>query len=150
MQKKNILCLFLAICFSTLFFIFCSKLKERSPVAPSIRLTYEKNIKIIFDTHCILCHGGSDTLAGNYELTNYIGILGSGTSDVPNAIAGDAFSLLVLKISPDSAHFSCIGAVQNGSNRSGLPEGSLFLFSAQIPEVFFHYLQLRSLHHLYR
>jgi mono/diheme cytochrome c family protein len=73
----------------------CSERREL-PAAPPPpeRLTYEADIKSIFDAHCVSCHGPVSPLA-NYDMSTYEGVLGPGTDETPNAIAGDPNSVLV-------------------------------------------------------
>jgi predicted CxxxxCH...CXXCH cytochrome family protein len=58
---------------------------------------------------CTSCHGGAAP-AGSYDVSTYLGVLGTGTDDVANAIAGDTASRLVTAIDParvapgDDAH----------------------------------------------
>ncbi|MBE7450006.1 MAG: CxxxxCH/CxxCH domain-containing protein [Kofleriaceae bacterium] len=48
---------------------------------------------------CAGCHGG-DAPAAGYDLSQYLGVLGGGSDDVANAIAGDAGSRLLAAIDP--------------------------------------------------
>ena len=67
--------------------------------APPDRVTYEADVKPIFDARCISCHGGANP-AARYDMTTLDGIKGNGLDGVPNAIAGDPQSLLVVKSEP--------------------------------------------------
>jgi len=67
--------------------------------APPDRVTYEADVKPIFDARCVSCHSG-DSPAGRYAMTTLDEIKGNGIDGTPNAIAGDAQSLLVLKSQP--------------------------------------------------
>jgi predicted CxxxxCH...CXXCH cytochrome family protein len=46
---------------------------------------------------CTTCHGGVRPAAG-YDLSTYLGALGGGSDEVPNAIAGDAGSRLLARL----------------------------------------------------
>ncbi len=48
------------------------------------------------------CHAGASP-AGSYLLDSYEGLLGTGTNQTPNAIAGDASSALLVRIDPTAA-----------------------------------------------
>lgn len=54
---------------------------------------------------CTACHGGAQPASG-YDLTTYLGALGGGGDEVPNAIAGDAGSRLLARLDAagDDAH----------------------------------------------
>ena len=68
--------------------------KERPPIP----LTYTADLKPFFDANCAAsCHSAGVKL-GNYDMSTYAGILGNGTDATPNAIAGDANSLLITKL----------------------------------------------------
>ena len=67
--------------------------------APPDRVTYEADIKPIFDARCISCHSGASP-AGQYDMTTLEGIQGNGLDGTPNAIAGDAQSLLLVESRP--------------------------------------------------
>ncbi|MBL7959091.1 hypothetical protein JNL27_02520 [bacterium] len=84
----------------TLFINSCSErqgittvYKERPPAV----LTYDTDIKPILDGSCIGCHS-SGLMLGSYNLSSYAGVLGNGTDATPNAIPGDANSLLITKL----------------------------------------------------
>lgn len=51
---------------------------------------------------CTGCHGGESPAAG-YALTSYLGALGGGSDELPDAIAGDARSRLLVQLSPETA-----------------------------------------------
>lgn len=67
------------------------------PPPPPDYVTYDANIKPILDDNCIGCHNATTPVAG-YNLTTYAGVSGNGTDGTPNAIAGNASSLLITKI----------------------------------------------------
>jgi len=78
----------------------CSSDRERDTVPRCA--TWKGSIGEELSTRCGECHGGADP-DGNYDLTTYLGMLGDGTDDVPNAIAGDATSAIVSAIDPATA-----------------------------------------------
>ena len=51
---------------------------------------------------CTGCHGGAQPAAG-YDLTTYLGALGDGTHQGPDAVAGDPSSVLVTTVDPATA-----------------------------------------------
>ena len=65
---------------------------------PPTYATYEANMKPLFDASCIVCHSGGSP-SGNYNLSTYAGILGNGSDATPNAIAGNANSLIITMVS---------------------------------------------------
>jgi len=71
----------------------------RDPVSP----TYQE-IKPLLARRCVSCHSATN-LAGGYDLSSYVGILGPGSDDVRNAIAGDGTSRLLLKLVNDPKHW---------------------------------------------
>jgi hypothetical protein len=91
----------------SLLAIACS---DRRGITPSFTppdfVTYTTDMKPLFDASCTGCHGGSSP-AGSYDMTTYAGILANGTDAVPNAIPGDAGSLLITKI--QAGHFAWSG-----------------------------------------
>ncbi len=80
---------------------------ERRGITPSFTspetLSYTADMKPMFDASCITCHG-STSPSGNYSLATYAGVLGNGSDATPNAIPGDANSLIITKI--QSGHSS--------------------------------------------
>jgi mono/diheme cytochrome c family protein len=70
-----------------------------TPPAPPDRVTYEADVKPIFDARCTSCHSGANA-AGQYDMTTLEGIQGNGLDGTPNAIAGDAQSLLLVESRP--------------------------------------------------
>jgi mono/diheme cytochrome c family protein len=78
----------------------CAERRElpASP-APPDRVTYEADVKPIFDARCVSCHSGASP-AAQYDLTTLDGITGNGRDGTPNAIAGDPLSLLVVESQP--------------------------------------------------
>lgn len=84
--------------------LFISGCSERADITasfkemPEVQLTYTTHIKPILDANCASsCHSAALHL-GNYDMSTYAGILGNGTDATPNAIAGDANSLLITKL----------------------------------------------------
>lgn len=76
------------------------------PPPPPDYYTYVTDIKPLLDASCAVggCHGGSSPQAG-YDLSTYAGVLGNGSDATPNAIAGDANSLIITKVSA-MTHFA--------------------------------------------
>jgi mono/diheme cytochrome c family protein len=78
----------------------CSERRDLPTAAPEPdRVTYEEVIQPLFEQRCVSCHSGSSP-AARYDMTTLEGIQGNGTDDIPNAIAGDPQSLLVVKSQP--------------------------------------------------
>ncbi len=94
----------------------CSEFKKEKPVASeNRRLSYTSEIAVILENNCVSCHristSENDTTntgyrSGNYDLSNYYGIFGTGTDSIANAIKGDDGSLLltVLQIAAQNYH----------------------------------------------
>ncbi len=78
----------------------CSSDREREPVDSCA--TWTDSIRDELAASCGECHGATDP-AGNYDLTTYEGVLGTGSDEFANAIAGDEGSLLVTAIAPATA-----------------------------------------------
>jgi predicted CxxxxCH...CXXCH cytochrome family protein len=82
----------------------CAEHRPREESCP----TWQGEIAAALET-CAGCHGGASP-AGDYDVTSYLGALGSGSDDVANAIAGDVASRLITAIDParvapgDTAH----------------------------------------------
>ncbi|MGQ9630769.1 MAG: endolytic transglycosylase MltG [bacterium] len=57
-------------------------------------ITYRTDVMPILDLRCSRCHNAS-TREGNYDLSDYNGILGPGSDITPNVIPGDGSSLLL-------------------------------------------------------
>lgn len=83
---------------------------ERRGITPSFTspetLSYTTDMKPLFDASCLTCHGSASP-SGNYSLATYAGVLGNGSDATPNAIPGDANSLIITKI--QSGHSSWAG-----------------------------------------
>ncbi len=67
--------------------------------APPERVTYEADIKPIFDARCVSCHSGANP-AAQYGMTTLEEIMGNGLDGTPNAIAGDPDCLLLVVSRP--------------------------------------------------
>jgi mono/diheme cytochrome c family protein len=78
----------------------CAERRElpASPEPPD-RVTYEADVKPLFDARCVSCHSGANP-AAQYDMSTLDGIVGNGTDGVPNAIAGDPLSRLVVESKP--------------------------------------------------
>jgi predicted CxxxxCH...CXXCH cytochrome family protein len=83
-----------------LLLVACSKERERD--APVECVSFQDEIGSLFQERCVECHGGDDP-AGRYALERYGDVLGPGSDDVSNAIAGDATSRLVTVLDPERA-----------------------------------------------
>ncbi len=59
--------------------------------------SYYGQMKNIFDLRCVSCHG-SVSPNGSYDMSSFSGIRGNGTDATPNAIPGDAASLLAVRV----------------------------------------------------
>jgi mono/diheme cytochrome c family protein len=70
--------------------------------APPERVTYEADIKPIFDSRCVSCHSGANP-AAQYDMTTLEEIMGNGLDGTPNAIAGDPDCLLLVKSRPGAS-----------------------------------------------
>jgi mono/diheme cytochrome c family protein len=68
------------------------------PAAPETptRVTWTADIQPLFAARCVSCHGGSTPVA-NYDLSSLEGVKSGGLDGIPNAVAGDADCLLLLK-----------------------------------------------------
>jgi len=67
-------------------------------------VTWTDDIGPLAAARCGSCHGGA-TPAGGYDLTSYLGALGTGTDTVANAIAGEPGSaILTILVSGDGVH----------------------------------------------
>ena len=64
-------------------------------------LTWKEDIAPLFSEQCVSCHSGQAP-AGNYDLTSYLGVLGDGTHSSPNAVAGNAQSVLLEPLHPQN------------------------------------------------
>ena len=93
----------------------CSGLKKASPAAPATKpLTYEQDIRPLLQSKCVQCHTGKEAQAG-YDLSTYIGVLGGGRDLTPNAVPGDARSLLVAVTQPGGSQFVYVGSDDNAA-----------------------------------
>ncbi len=64
--------------------------------APPDRVTYEADIRPIFDARCISCHSGTNP-AAQYDMSTLDGVKGNGSDGTPNAIGGDPDCVLLVK-----------------------------------------------------
>lgn len=69
---------------------------EERPLTEDARqcVSWKDEIAPLVQERCSSCHSGAQP-AGKYDTTTYLGVLGSGSDDVSNAIAGDTTSLLL-------------------------------------------------------
>lgn len=77
---------------------------EPRPPSATVRVSWQGDVAPLLAA-CRDCHGGEAPAAG-YSLTTYLGALGGGSDEVPNAIAGDASSRLLVEVEAprDEAH----------------------------------------------
>ncbi len=59
-------------------------------------------IETLVAQQCESCHSAEKS-EGQYQVSTYLGVLGAGSDDVPNAIAGDATSQLLAVLGPDAS-----------------------------------------------
>jgi predicted CxxxxCH...CXXCH cytochrome family protein len=87
----------------------CAELKKEKEIIPpeKKKVTYD-DIRPLLEQYCVRCHG-SEKQEGHYDLSTYIGILDTGSDDVPNAIPGDVNSLLVQVTRPGGTMFQYLG-----------------------------------------
>jgi predicted CxxxxCH...CXXCH cytochrome family protein len=80
----------------------CSKERDRPAAEPCP--SWQGGVDAIVASRCATsgCHGGPAP-AGQYDLTSYLGVLGGGTDDTANAVAGDAASTLLAVLAPSDA-----------------------------------------------
>lgn len=90
----------------------CSELRDELLLVPGTSVTYEANVKQILNTQCAGCHSGTNP-PGDYDLSTLIGIFDSEKDNIPNAIPGDAASLLLVKIGPSGSMNQYIGSDEN-------------------------------------
>jgi len=94
----------------------CSEARDVSitgGVTPTV-LTYDADLKPYFDGSCATsgCHDAASALGG-YNMSTYEGILGNGSDSTPNAIPGDANSLLIVKMSTGQSMSGFVGGQAN-------------------------------------
>ena len=107
----------------------CSTLKKEGPTAPALSkpLTYEQDIRPLLESNCVRCHTGTNAQAG-YDLSTYIGLLGGGKDATPNAVPGDARSLLVTATQSGGSQYVYVGSSDNAALlRSWIVRDSLSL-----------------------
>jgi hypothetical protein len=76
--------------------------RPRARLEPVACATWETGARALLEERCSTCHSG-ERPAGRWDVTTYHGAIGLGSDEVPNAIAGDARSLLLVRIDPDVA-----------------------------------------------
>lgn len=74
---------------------------ERRAPAEGACVTWQSSVAPLL-AGCTGCHGGAAPAAG-YDLTSYLGALGGGSDELPDAIAGDAGSRLLTRLDPATA-----------------------------------------------
>lgn len=78
----------------------CSEQRDRP--AQTECVAYDEDLRPDLEARCVECHGG-DMPAGSYSVETYLQVLGTGTDDVANAIAGDESSTLLRVLDPEGA-----------------------------------------------
>jgi hypothetical protein len=73
----------------------CSELRDDNIVTSVDPPKYSTEIVPLFTSQCTSCHSGT-TPDGDYDLSTIIGVFGTGTDDIVNAIPGDPTSKLLL------------------------------------------------------
>lgn len=83
----------------------CGEVRPPDVPRPAVQATYVKDIAPLLAARCVRCHSaggvaGSARPAGGYDLSSYIGLLGPGSSEVRDAVAGDEKSPLLARLDP--------------------------------------------------
>jgi predicted CxxxxCH...CXXCH cytochrome family protein len=97
-MKRDLVWLFLPLLAS------CGEIRQPSKPRVLLDETYT-SIQPLLEKRCVRCHSGSEP-AGRYDLSTYLGLLGPGSDETRNVVAGDASSLLLTKLHPSSAHWA--------------------------------------------
>jgi predicted CxxxxCH...CXXCH cytochrome family protein len=71
----------------------CHSDRDR-PTRSECEPTWKDEVAAVVTERCAGCHAGAAP-SGDYDLTSYLGALGTGSDDTPNAVAGDAGSLIL-------------------------------------------------------
>ncbi|MFC1493416.1 CxxxxCH/CxxCH domain-containing protein [candidate division KSB1 bacterium] len=119
MNKSDIVRL-LYLAFTVVLMISaCSEINGDSQFAPG-SISEDNTIQAlsVLNTQCSSCHSGLEP-AGSYDLSSMLGVYGSGTDEVPNAIPGSANSLLLQSISQSGSMSGYIGSSANADILSG-------------------------------
>ena len=131
----------------------CSELKDELPSSPEdSRLTFQKDIYPILLEKCASCHDAGGNLEGNYDVTSMIGLVGSGTDDTPNILAGNASSLLLSSIESGGSMAQYISSGEAAKIRTWIVQDRLYLGSPLVhPEGYvdpasphFHGIEIRQ------
>ena len=104
----------------------CSDLKNNAvgpAVIPGQTLTFAQDIRPLLQQNCAACHSGA-TAKGQYDLSSLAGVVGSGSDNVANAIAGNAQSAL-LTVLDASSHAQVANATIKTALRKWVVEDSL-------------------------
>ena len=127
---------FFAVCLAAVLGVWgCSDLKDGAvgPVSPGTQqpLVYATDIQPIFQQNCASCHSGGNAKAG-YALSSFSGVFGPGSDDVPNAIPGNALSVLITILEAPS-HAPLAGSPANvAALRKWVVEDSLGLHQPNV------------------
>jgi len=93
------------LCLLPLILYACGEVRAPGPGRDAVEPTYLAQIQPLLSRRCVSCHS-TTSLAGGYDLSTYVGVLGAGSDDVRNAIAGDGTSRLLLKLANDPKHWA--------------------------------------------
>lgn len=77
----------------------CGKTREREDAVACA--TWGHDIAPALAAACGTCHG--EAPAGSYDVRSYAGVLGLGSDDLPNVVAGSPNSTLLVTLAPDTA-----------------------------------------------
>lgn len=88
------------ILIAALAVVGCAKLR---PLAEEERrlTVWREDIAPMVERSCASCHSGENP-SGGYDTTSYFGLLGGGSDQTPNAIAGDPNSVLLRKLTANN------------------------------------------------
>jgi predicted CxxxxCH...CXXCH cytochrome family protein len=96
-----------AALFLTLLAAGCGKARSPNAQGGQVQVTYKSQVKALLEKRCMACHGAGGAPSGGYDLQSYLGVLGVGSDDVPNAIAGQESSTFLTKLdaTADAKHW---------------------------------------------
>jgi hypothetical protein len=77
--------------------------ESATPTPRAEKVTYENNLKAVFDARCLSCHNGPTGMA-NLDLSTYSGIM-QGTGSEAGIVAGKPEDSLIYKIQSAGGHF---------------------------------------------
>ncbi|MFC1563450.1 CxxxxCH/CxxCH domain-containing protein [candidate division KSB1 bacterium] len=114
MDKFDIVRLFYFAFACVLMISACSEINGDSQFIPDVNVSEDNTVQALsaLDMQCSSCHSGLEP-AGSYDLSSLLGVYGSGTDEVPNAIPGNSNSLLLRSIRQNGSMSSYIGSSAN-------------------------------------